>query len=72
MVGAQLIDGKGIAAEIRQEVTEEVGQAAGTEHSSRIDSGAGRDDPASQTYVRSKQRACEEVGIRSGCKETPW
>lgn len=63
---ATIIDGKAIAAEIRQQVADEV---------ARIKEEAGLvpglatvlvgDNPASQTYVRMKQKACAEVGIRS-------
>lgn len=63
---AQLIDGKSIAAQIRLELRERIEQ--------RLGRGlrppglsvvlVGR-DPASQVYVRSKRRACEELGIKS-------
>ena len=63
---AKIIDGKTIAAELRQEI------ANGVE--ALVASGARKpglatvlvgEDPASQTYVRMKRRACEEVGIES-------
>jgi len=63
---AKIIDGKAIAAELRQEV------AKGVE--ALVASGANKpglatvlvgEDPASQTYVRMKQKACDEVGIKS-------
>jgi methylenetetrahydrofolate dehydrogenase (NADP+) / methenyltetrahydrofolate cyclohydrolase len=63
---AKIIDGKAIAAELRQEV------AKGVE--ALVASGANKpglatvlvgEDPASQTYVRMKRRACEEVGIEN-------
>lgn len=60
---AAVLDGKGLAAEIRGRLK------------ARIDDLGGRppgltlfrvgDDPASVVYVRNKQKACEEVGIRS-------
>jgi methylenetetrahydrofolate dehydrogenase (NADP+)/methenyltetrahydrofolate cyclohydrolase len=71
MVGAQLIDGKGIAAEIRQELTEEVAKLREQNIVPGLTVVLVGDDPASQTYVRSKQRACEEVGIRSEVKRLP-
>ncbi|MBW4052031.1 MAG: bifunctional methylenetetrahydrofolate dehydrogenase/methenyltetrahydrofolate cyclohydrolase FolD, partial [Proteobacteria bacterium] len=63
---AQLIDGRGLAAEVKNQVR------------GRIDAALARgrrqpglavikvgNDPASEVYVRNKRRACEEVGIRS-------
>ncbi|MBI5806197.1 bifunctional 5,10-methylene-tetrahydrofolate dehydrogenase/5,10-methylene-tetrahydrofolate cyclohydrolase [candidate division TA06 bacterium] len=68
---AQIIDGKIIAADIRQEVKTEVSElkARGTEpHLAVIIVGS---DPASQVYVRNKHQDCEEVGIRSSVIELP-
>jgi methylenetetrahydrofolate dehydrogenase (NADP+)/methenyltetrahydrofolate cyclohydrolase len=62
---AQIIDGKKLAADIRQEVKAEVTalRGQGTEpHLAVIIVGS---DPASQVYVRNKHQDCEEVGIRS-------
>ena len=63
---AQLIDGRKLAAEVKNQVR------------SKIDAALGRgsrrpalavikvgNDPASEVYVRNKRRACEEVGILS-------
>ncbi|MCD6289071.1 MAG: bifunctional methylenetetrahydrofolate dehydrogenase/methenyltetrahydrofolate cyclohydrolase FolD [Anaerolineae bacterium] len=63
---ATIIDGKAIAAEIRQEIKAEV--AALKEKYRKVPGLATvlvGDNPASQTYVRMKGRACEEVGIHS-------
>jgi 5,10-methylene-tetrahydrofolate dehydrogenase/methenyl tetrahydrofolate cyclohydrolase len=63
---AKLIDGKATADEIRAEVAQVV--------RARVESGKAKpglatvligENPASQTYVRSKQKACAEVGIES-------
>ncbi|WP_275287330.1 bifunctional methylenetetrahydrofolate dehydrogenase/methenyltetrahydrofolate cyclohydrolase FolD [Halomonas elongata] len=63
---AQLIDGKSIAARVRQQVARQV--------QARHEAGARTpglavvlvgEDPASHVYVRNKQRACEEAGIAS-------
>lgn len=63
---AQIIDGKAIAAKVRQKVAEDV--------SAMVAEGKPRpglatvlvgEDPASQVYVRSKIRACEKAGIES-------
>ena len=63
---AQIIDGKAIAAAVREQVKSQI--------SERINSGlrapglavvlVGK-DPASEVYVGNKRRACEEVGIKS-------
>ena len=63
---AQVIDGKLLADQIRAEVALKVQQ--------RVSEGKSRpglatvlvgENPASQSYVRSKQKACAEVGIES-------
>lgn len=63
---AKIIDGRAIAADIRYEVKEAVEQ--------RVANGLRRpslkvilvgDNPASQSYVRGKQRAAAEVGIKA-------
>jgi methylenetetrahydrofolate dehydrogenase (NADP+) / methenyltetrahydrofolate cyclohydrolase len=66
-VGAKVIDGKAVAAEVHERVRSEVAEYA--------DANGGRapglatvlvgDDPASQIYVHNKHKASEEVGIRS-------
>ncbi|MCH4813234.1 bifunctional methylenetetrahydrofolate dehydrogenase/methenyltetrahydrofolate cyclohydrolase FolD [Vreelandella neptunia] len=63
---AQLIDGKAIAATVRQQVAEKV--AARREADLRVPGLAVvvvGDDPASQVYVSNKHRACEQAGILS-------
>lgn len=59
---ARIIDGKLISKEIRSEIAEQVQKLKGTPHLTVVLVG---EDPASQTYVRNKQRACEKVGISS-------
>ncbi|WCB94897.1 Bifunctional protein FolD protein [Baekduia alba] len=63
---ATIIDGKAIAARLRQEVGREVATftAAGGRPPGLATVLVG-DDPASAVYVAAKHRACEEVGIRS-------
>jgi methylenetetrahydrofolate dehydrogenase (NADP+)/methenyltetrahydrofolate cyclohydrolase len=65
-VSARVIDGKAVAAGVRERVRAEVAEYAET---------AGRapvlatvlvgEDPASQIYIRNKREACEEVGMGS-------
>ena len=57
-----VLDGKGVAAQIRQEVADEVAQLPWTP---RLDVILVGEDPASQVYVRSKGKACEKAGITS-------
>jgi methylenetetrahydrofolate dehydrogenase (NADP+) / methenyltetrahydrofolate cyclohydrolase len=63
---ATLLDGATVAAQITQEVKNELQQFVRT-HGSPPGLAAVRvgDDPASEVYVRNKIRACEAVGIRS-------
>jgi methylenetetrahydrofolate dehydrogenase (NADP+)/methenyltetrahydrofolate cyclohydrolase len=65
-VGARLIDGKAIAAEVREQVRGEV--AALVEGGARAPGLATvlvGEDPASQIYVANKHKACEQAGMRS-------
>lgn len=62
---AQIIDGKAVSKAVRQRVaaeTEELKKKGITPGLAVILVG---DDPASQVYVRNKERACEEVGFCS-------
>jgi len=62
----QLIDGKKIAAEIKRELAEKsaaiIDRHERAPHLAAILVG---DDPASQSYVSSKEKACQEVGFTS-------
>ncbi len=69
---AQILDGKKIAAEIRAEVATEVADF--------VESGGNvpnltavlvGEDPASQVYVRNKERACEKAGIEGAIHRLP-
>ncbi len=70
-MSAKIIDGKEIAAQIRQEVA----TAAEDLKLKGIIPGLGfilvGDDPASRTYVKSKGKACEQAGFYSITKELP-
>jgi methylenetetrahydrofolate dehydrogenase (NADP+) / methenyltetrahydrofolate cyclohydrolase len=71
-MGAQVLDGKAVAAEIRAQVKRRV---------DAIRAGGGRapglavvlvgENPASQVYVRNKRKACAEVGFHSELHELP-
>ena len=61
-----LLDGKATAATIRAEIREEVeGLKAKYGRSPGLAVVLVGEDPASQVYVRNKERACEDCGIRS-------
>ena len=71
-MSAQIIDGKGIAKELRAELRQDLDAS--------VDKGNSQpglavvlvgSDPASQVYVRNKRKACEEVGIKSFAYDLP-
>lgn len=62
-VSAKIIDGRRIAAEIRQEVKQEVLQLKESGINPGLAAILVGDDPASKVYVSNKERACKEVGI---------
>ncbi len=69
---ARIIDGKAMAAQIREEVKDEV-----AELTAKYGATPGLeviligDNPASAIYVRNKGRACENVGVRSETHHLP-
>lgn len=69
---AQLIDGKGVAQQVRDQVKQRVDErlAAGLRAPSLAVILVGN-DAASEVYVGSKRRGCEEVGIRSLAYDLP-
>lgn len=65
-MSAQLIDGKKVAARVRDEVAEAVTQMKEKHnYTPGLATVLVGEDPASATYVRSKQRMCERLGIHS-------
>jgi methylenetetrahydrofolate dehydrogenase (NADP+) / methenyltetrahydrofolate cyclohydrolase len=66
LMAARVIDGKAVAAGVRERVAGEAAELA-----ERLGRKPGLatvlvgEDPASQVYVRNKRRACEEAGMRS-------
>ena len=71
-MAAKIIDGKAISAAVRKAVTEDtaafVSQTGITPHLAAVLVG---DDPASQVYVRNKERACEACGLKSTLHRLP-
>ena len=64
-MGAQLIDGNAIAKSIHEELTQEVAALKEKGVVPGLATVLVGDNPASQTYVRMKQKRCGEVGIYS-------
>lgn len=64
-MGADIIDGKAIAAQVRSEVAERVRQLGSGGVTPGLATVLVGDDPASKIYVSSKHKACAEAGIRS-------
>lgn len=62
---ARIIDGKGIAQEIRQGLTEKVAKLTKQNRTPGLAVVLVGDNPASAVYVRMKKRACEEIGVNS-------
>jgi methylenetetrahydrofolate dehydrogenase (NADP+)/methenyltetrahydrofolate cyclohydrolase len=65
-MSAKIIDGKAIAAEIREGIARDVEKlvASGGPRPGLATVLVG-ENPASQTYVRMKRKACDELGIDS-------
>lgn len=68
---AQLIDGKKISNEIKDELKEEVAELKEKGVSICLAVIQVGDDPASSVYVRNKKRACAYIGIESKAFELP-
>lgn len=68
---AQIIDGKKISAEIKEELKEQVAQMKKDGIEGTLAVIQVGDDPASSVYVRNKKKACEYIGIGSKSYELP-
>jgi len=72
MAEAEILDGKALAAELRITLAAEVVRLR---REARLNPGLAvvlvGEDPASQIYVRTKTRQCEEVGIKSFAHRLP-
>lgn len=62
---AQIIDGKAVAAQVKSQVKAEVEKLAAEGKQVGLAVVLVGNDPASQVYVRNKQKDCEECGIKS-------
>jgi methylenetetrahydrofolate dehydrogenase (NADP+)/methenyltetrahydrofolate cyclohydrolase len=69
---AQIIDGKGIAKQVREGVADGVNKLKARKVAQpKLSVVLVGDDPASQIYVRNKERACSEAGIVSETHRIP-
>lgn len=68
---AEILDGKAVAATIRAEVAEGVAELRERGIPVRLDVVLVGNDPASATYVRMKQKDCDEVAIESQAHRFP-
>ncbi|MEX0824927.1 MAG: bifunctional 5,10-methylenetetrahydrofolate dehydrogenase/5,10-methenyltetrahydrofolate cyclohydrolase, partial [Pirellulaceae bacterium] len=71
-MSAKILDGKAVAAEIREELAADVADfvASGKPRPCLVAVLVG-EDPASQVYVRNKQRACQKAGIEGRLEQLP-
>src|ERR1700758_3321693 len=65
MSGAEIIDGKLIAARVKEQVAADAAALKAKGVTPGLAVILVGDDPASQVYVRNKIAACEKTGIRS-------
>jgi methylenetetrahydrofolate dehydrogenase (NADP+) / methenyltetrahydrofolate cyclohydrolase len=70
-VSARIIDGKAVAAHVRERVRTEVESLATDGVKPGLATIIVGDDPASHVYVRNKRKACEEAGIASFDHDLP-
>ena len=70
-MSARVIDGKAVAAAVRERVAQEVSALKATGVGPGLATVLVGEDPASHVYVRMKRKACEEAGIVSVHHEPP-
>ena len=71
MTGVTVIDGRAVAAGVRERVAAEVAELRAVGVRPGLATVLVGEDPASQVYVRMKRKACEEVGIASVHHDLP-
>jgi methylenetetrahydrofolate dehydrogenase (NADP+)/methenyltetrahydrofolate cyclohydrolase len=70
-LSAKIIDGKALAKEVKQQVKTEVEKLAASGLVPGLAVVLVGDDPASQIYVRNKEKSCQELGIKSEVHRLP-
>ncbi len=68
---AEIIDGKAIAREMQEELKVQIAELKDKGVTPGLAAVLVGDNPASQTYVRSKEKACERVGVYSDVRKLP-
>ncbi len=68
---ARIIDGKKVASELREKLRHEVEELQSKGIRPGLAAVLVGEDPASQTYVRSKAKACEKIGLYSEVIKRP-
>ncbi len=68
---AQIIDGKAISAQIREELKSEIKRLTDKGVKPGLAVVLVGENPASQVYVGSKEKSCQELGIYSECYRLP-
>lgn len=68
---ALLLNGKELAAKKREQLKKDVEELATKQIVPGLAVILVGEDPASQTYVRAKQKACEQAGIHSVLSKNP-
>ena len=71
MAPGDIIDGRAVAASVRERVASDVGELRSQGIVPGLATVLVGDDPASHVYVRMKRKACEEVGIEPFHHELP-
>ncbi|NLM36885.1 MAG: bifunctional methylenetetrahydrofolate dehydrogenase/methenyltetrahydrofolate cyclohydrolase FolD [Firmicutes bacterium] len=70
-MGAKIIDGKALANQVKQQVKGKVDELAAVGIVPGLAVVLVGDDPASQIYVRNKEKSCQELGIKSEVYRLP-
>jgi len=70
-LSAKIIDGKALANEIKQQVKGKVARLAASGLVPGLAVVLVGDDPASQIYVRNKEKSCQQLGIKSEVHRLP-
>jgi methylenetetrahydrofolate dehydrogenase (NADP+)/methenyltetrahydrofolate cyclohydrolase len=68
---AQILDGKKVAADVRASIGAEIERLKGRGVTPGLAVVLVGEDPASQVYVRSKEKACQAVGMNSFLHRLP-
>lgn len=68
---AEIIDGKKLAEDMRAEIAREVAELSGAGRAPGLGVILVGEDPASQSYVKAKERACGKAGIYSDDNRLP-